>query len=128
MVIIFDECNRGQFGDMHGAIGKHFRKYHLFGFTGTPIFSVNARASSNAQFFSTAQIFEDHLYAYTIVDAINDKNVLPLSRLWTKKSSPMAGLWGCTTSFSMEYMEPPSVVLLGSVVFPKYQYPFNLVP
>ena len=77
VVIIFDECHRSQFGDMHGAIVKHFRKYHLFGFTGTPIFSANARASSNAQFFTTAQTFGDQLHAYTIVDAINDKNVLP---------------------------------------------------
>ena len=77
VVIIFDECHRSQFGDMHGAIVKSFRKYHLFGFTGTPIFSANARASSNAQFFTTAQTFGDQLHAYTIVDAINDKNVLP---------------------------------------------------
>ena len=77
VVIIFDECHRSQFGDMHGAIVKHFRKYHLFGFTGTPILSANARASSNAQFFTTAQTFGDQLHAYTIVDAINDKNVLP---------------------------------------------------
>ena len=77
VVIIFDECHRSQFGDMHGAIVKHFRKYHLFGFTGTPIFSANTRASSNAQFFTTAQTFGDQLHAYTIVDAINDKNVLP---------------------------------------------------
>ena len=77
VVIIFDECHRSQFGDMHGAIVKNFRKYHLFGFTGTPIFSANARASSNAQFFTTAQTFGDQLHAYTIVDAINDKNVLP---------------------------------------------------
>ena len=77
VVIIFDECHRSQFGDMHGAIVKHFRKYHLFGFTGTPIFTANARASSNAQFFTTAQTFGDQLHAYTIVDAINDKNVLP---------------------------------------------------
>ena len=77
VVIIFDECHRSQFGDMHAAIVKNFRKYHLFGFTGTPIFSVNAQASSKAKFFTTAQTFGDQLHAYTIVDAINDKNVLP---------------------------------------------------
>ena len=77
VVIIFDECHRSQFGDMHMAIVKDFRKYHLFGFTGTPIFSANARAASGAQFFTTAQTFGDQLHTYTIVDAINDKNVLP---------------------------------------------------
>ena len=77
VVLIFDECHRSQFGDMHAAIVKNFKKYHLFGFTGTPIFALNAGTASNAQFFTTAQTFGDQLHAYTIVDAINDKNVLP---------------------------------------------------
>lgn len=77
VVIIFDECHRSQFGDMHTAIVRNFKKYHLFCFTGTPIFAANARAVSGAQFFTTAQTFGDQLHSYTIVDAINDKNVLP---------------------------------------------------
>ena len=77
VVIIFDECHRSQFGDMHTAIVKNFKKYHLFGFTGTPIFSVNAGHAKNPEFFTTAQTFGDRLHTYTIVDAINDKNVLP---------------------------------------------------
>lgn len=77
VVLIFDECHRSQFGDMHAAIVKNFKKYHLFGFTGTPIFALNAGTASNAQFFTTAQTFGDQLHAYTIVDASNDKNVLP---------------------------------------------------
>lgn len=77
VVIIFDECHRSQFGDMHTAIVRNFKKYHLFGFTGTPIFAQNARAASGAQFFTTAQTFGEQLHSYTIVDAINDKNVLP---------------------------------------------------
>src|SRR5690606_11842969 len=47
VVIIFDECHRSQFGDMHTAITKAFRKYHLFGFTGTPIFAENAATSGS---------------------------------------------------------------------------------
>jgi type I restriction enzyme, R subunit len=77
VVIIFDECHRSQFGDMHTAIVKNFKKYHLFGFTGTPIFAINAGAKSKNQFFTTGQTFGDQLHTYTIVDAINDKNVLP---------------------------------------------------
>ena len=77
VVIIFDECHRSQFGDMHTAIVKNFKNYHLFGFTGTPIFSVNAGRAKNPAFFTTAQTFGDRLHTYTIVDAINDKNVLP---------------------------------------------------
>ena len=77
VVIIFDECHRSQFGGMHNAITKSFKKYHLFGFTGTPIFPVNAGMSNNQLFFTTEQVFGDQLHTYTIVDAINDKNVLP---------------------------------------------------
>lgn len=81
IVIIFDECHRSQFGDMHTAIVKNFKKYHLFGFTGTPIFSVNSDSSKNPKFCTTEQTFGDNLHSYTIVDAINDKNVLPFE--WT---------------------------------------------
>ena len=77
VVIIFDECHRSQFGDMHQAITKNFKKYHLFGFTGTPIFAVNAGVGKNPNLRTTAQAFGDQLHTYTIVDAINDKNVLP---------------------------------------------------
>ncbi len=77
VVIIFDECHRSQFGDMHASIVKHFRNYHLFGFTGTPIFPTNIGSTTKNTFFTTEQTFGDQLHSYTIVDAINDKNVLP---------------------------------------------------
>ena len=77
VVMIFDECHRTQFGDMHVAITKHFKKYHIFGFTGTPIFSVNAGAGKHVDLKTTEQAFGDRLHTYTIVDAINDENVLP---------------------------------------------------
>lgn len=76
-VIIFDECHRSQFGDMHKAITRTFRKYHIFGFTGTPITSENAGSSGSPDLKTTAQAFGDQLHAYTIVNAISDKNVLP---------------------------------------------------
>ena len=76
-MIIFDECHRSQFGDMHTAITKAFRNYHLFGFTGTPIFAANSSSNGNVQLRTTAQAFGDQLHTYTIVDAIRDKNVLP---------------------------------------------------
>lgn len=77
VVLIFDECHRTQFGDMHLAITKNFKKYHIFGFTGTPIFSVNAGAGKHVDLKTTEQAFGDRLHTYTIVDAINDENVLP---------------------------------------------------
>jgi type I restriction enzyme R subunit len=77
VVIIFDECHRSQFGDMHTLITKSFKRYNLFGFTGTPIFSANAGSGGNPQLKTTEQAFGDKLHTYTIVDAIQDKNVLP---------------------------------------------------
>ena len=87
VVMIFDECHRSQFGDMHKSITKHFKNYHIFGFTGTPIFASNSNSSNAPNMRTTAQVFGGEpdengnkvrpLHAYTIVDAIHDGNVLP---------------------------------------------------
>ena len=77
VVVIFDECHRSQFGDMHTEITRAFRRYNLFGFTGTPIFAENSDSGGNPLRRTTEQAFGDKLHTYTIVDAINDKNVLP---------------------------------------------------
>lgn len=77
LVLIFDECHRSQFGELHTAITRAFKNYHLFGFTGTPIFAENASASGNPLLKTTEQAFGDKLHTYTIVNAINDGNVLP---------------------------------------------------
>ncbi|OLA94672.1 MAG: DEAD/DEAH box helicase [Candidatus Melainabacteria bacterium LEY3_CP_29_8] len=77
VVIIFDECHRSQFGEMHTSITKNFKSYHIFGFTGTPIFSVNSSSGGNINLKTTPQAFGEKLHTYTIVDAINDGNVLP---------------------------------------------------
>ena len=76
-VFIFDECHRSQFGEMHKAITRHFKNYHLFGFTGTPIFAQNAGAGADPELRTTAQAFGDCLHTYTVVNAIDDGNVLP---------------------------------------------------
>ncbi len=90
VVVIFDECHRSQFGDMHAEITRVFKRYHLFGFTGTPIFANNAGSSGNPLRRTTEQAFGDKLHTYTIVDAINDKNVLPfrIDYINTIKASP----------------------------------------
>ncbi len=75
--MIFDECHRSTFGDMHKMIVQNFKNYHLFGFTGTPIFAKNAGRTTNPDFCTTEQAFGEKLHTYTIVDAINDGNVLP---------------------------------------------------
>ncbi len=76
VVFIFDECHRSQFGEMHKAITRRFKKYYLFGFTGTPIFEEN-RGVGKALLRTTDDVFVNRLHTYTIVDAIRDKNVLP---------------------------------------------------
>lgn len=73
IVMIFDECHRSQFGDMHKQITKAFKNYHIFGFTGTPIFTDNASNPLD----TTEKTFGKKLHIYNIIDAIGDGNVLP---------------------------------------------------
>ena len=112
VVMIFDECHRSQFGDMHVAITKAFRKYYIFGFTGTPIFAKNASAGKFANLRTTAQAFGGEpdengqptrpLHAYTIIDAIRDKNVLKfkvdyISTIKAKDDIRDKKVWGIET-------------------------------
>ena len=86
IVLIFDECHRSQFGEFHQNITSSFKKYHLFGFTGTPIFAENAGSITLSKGIkdrngivlkTTPQVFGECLHDYTIINAINDENVLP---------------------------------------------------
>ena len=77
IVLIFDECHRSHFGELHQRITKTFKNYHIFGFTGTPIFPQNAGSGKSPLLKTTEQAFGDRLHHYTIVNAINDGNVLP---------------------------------------------------
>ena len=83
IVMIFDECHRSQFGEMHQVITKRFKKYYIFGFTGTPIFTENISSGSKT-FKTTEDVFGEKLHAYTIVDAIRDHNVLPFRVAYVK--------------------------------------------
>ena len=84
-MLIFDECHRSQFGDMHKLITKALKKYFIFGFTGTPIkdeiakkysFSKDLNKPSEVG-LTTEKLFGKCLHSYTIADAVRDKNVLP---------------------------------------------------
>ncbi len=108
VVIIFDECHRSQFGDMHAAITRAFKRYNLFGFTGTPIFAVNSFAGGKPGLRTTVQAFgcffhgdparcpdgqhQMAIHAYTIVDAIKDKNVLPFRIDYVNTIKPSEGV------------------------------------
>ena len=89
VVIIFDECHRSQFGAMHRSIRKRFTKYSMFGFTGTPIFEKNSAGGPGT---TTVEVFGDCLHTYTVVDAINDKNVLKFHLEYTNTSPHFAEL------------------------------------
>lgn len=73
VVLIFDECHRSQFGEMHKKIIQTFKKRLLFGFTGTPIFKEN---SLDPNYKTTEHYFGEKLSAYTLLNAIIDENVL----------------------------------------------------
>lgn len=98
IVFIFDECHRSQFGENHQAIKDFFPKAQLFGFTGTPIFPDNATYKkidgTQASFVTTEDVFEKELHAYTITNAIDDRNVLRFHIDYYKpegKTQPKAG-------------------------------------
>ncbi len=91
IVIVFDECHRSQFGNMHKEITRSFKNYHIFGFTGTPIFAENAGTGKYPDLRTTPQAFGDKLHTYTIVDAINDGNVLPFRIDYIKTMKDKSG-------------------------------------
>ena len=92
VVIIFDECHRSQFGTMHRNIVKKFKNYHIFGFTGTPIFPLNAQKKVGPFPMTTEQAFGDRLHSYTIVDGVRDGNVLPFRVDYLSTFEPKEGL------------------------------------
>ncbi|MGL5712312.1 MAG: type I restriction endonuclease subunit R [Paraclostridium sp.] len=92
VVLVFDECHRSQFGDMHTKITNSFKNYHIFGFTGTPIFADNSTSGKRYDLRTTPQAFGDKLHTYTIVDAINDGNVLPFRIDYIKTMKDKSGV------------------------------------
>ena len=110
IVLIFDECHRSQFGEMHQLITKRVKRYMMFGFTGTPIFAVNANKGS--KYRTTAQLFGGEpdkdgkptkaLHIYTIINAIGDGNVLRFhvdydSTMKMKSDVERKQVWGIDT-------------------------------
>lgn len=110
IVLIFDECHRSQFGEMHQLITRRMKRYMMFGFTGTPIFAVNANKGS--KYSTTAQLFGGEtdaegqptraLHTYTIINAIGDNNVLRFhvdydSTMKMKSDVERKQVWGIDT-------------------------------
>lgn len=112
VVLIFDECHRSQFNEMHEAITKAFNRYHMFGFTGTPIFPQNSSSNGLPHLKTTEQAFGDRLHSYTIVNAINDQNVLPFRIDYIKTMKEKEGVredqvWGIDTDKA--FMSPENI-------------------
>ena len=112
VVLIFDECHRSQFNEMHAAITKAFKRYHMFGFTGTPIFPQNSSSNGLPHLKTTEQAFGDRLHSYTIVNAINDQNVLPFRIDYIKTMKEKEGVredqvWGIDTDKA--FMSPENI-------------------
>ena len=123
IVLIFDECHRSQFGDMRQEIARKFKRYFMFGFTGTPIFAVNAHHGS--KYSTTAQLFGGEpdengkptkaLHTYTIINAIRDKNVLRFhvdyeSTMKMKSNVDSKLVWGIDTDEALHNPKRISIV------------------
>lgn len=70
IVFIVDEAHRSTGGDSFKAIQAAFKRAAWVGYTGTPMFD------DAAQVARTEDVFGELLHAYTIREAIADKNVL----------------------------------------------------
>lgn len=127
IVMIFDECHRSQFGDMHKDITKRVKKYMMFGFTGTPIFAINASAGS--KYKTTAQLFGGEpdekgkptkpLHSYTIIDAIRDHNVLKFhvdyeSTMKMKEGTDNKMVWGIDTEKALH--DPRRISIISNYI------------
>ena len=129
VVIIFDECHRSQFGDMQKMIRRSFKKYMMFGFTGTPIFAENAGTSADPKLRTTAQVFGGEpdergnhtraLHTYTIINAINDQNVLKfkvdyIKTMKMKEDAPSKEVWGIDTNDA--WKKPERIKLVAKYI------------
>lgn len=70
IVFIVDEAHRSTGGDSFASIQKAFKKSAWVGYTGTPMFDETTTR------LRTEEIFGELLHAYTIREAIADRNVL----------------------------------------------------
>lgn len=70
IVFIVDEAHRSTGGNNFAMIQKAFKKAAWIGYTGTPMFDDTTKG------LRTEDIFGELLHAYTIREAISDRNVL----------------------------------------------------
>jgi type I restriction enzyme R subunit len=125
IVLIFDECHRSQFGKMRKDIAKKFKKNIMFGFTGTPISAKNANIYNGSEFQTTEQIFGKELHQYTIVDAINDNNVLKfkIDYIETVKTKEIVNLEkGTSIDEERIYLDPRRIKTVAEYILQSFSY------
>lgn len=116
VVVIFNECHRSQFGDMHAEITCVFKRYHLFGFTGTPIFAENADSAGDPSQRTTQQAFGGKLHTYTLVDAINDKQVPATGTEYQGKIAELQALFPLRRAITGEAVQKAFIKLFGATL------------
>lgn len=77
VVVIFDECHRSQFGDMHAEITRVFSVITCSASPARRSLPTTLAATETRSGVPPSRPLATKLHTYTIVDAINDKNVLP---------------------------------------------------
>lgn len=76
LAFIVDECHRAVSPEKQLEINRFFPNALWYGFTGTPIFAENAKASSGNLPKTTEEQYGERLHEYTVKEAIHDKAVL----------------------------------------------------
>lgn len=76
LAFIVDECHRAVTPEKKRELERYFHHSLWYGFTGTPIFEENQRASLGNLARTTEQLYGERLHTYTVKEAINDGAVL----------------------------------------------------
>jgi type I restriction enzyme R subunit len=76
LVFVVDECHRAVSPQAQDQLNKYFNKPLWFGFTGTPIFSEDAKNSPGNLPATTQEQYAKCLSKYTIKEALHDGSVL----------------------------------------------------
>ncbi len=75
-VFVVDECHRAVSAEAQRDLNRYFDKPLWYGFTGTPIFSEDAKNTAGDLPATTEEQYGKRLHSYTIKEALHDEAVL----------------------------------------------------
>ncbi|MBS6256012.1 type I restriction endonuclease subunit R [Megasphaera massiliensis] len=75
-VFVVDECHRAVSAEAQRELNRYFTSPLWYGFTGTPIFSEDAKNTAGDLPATTEEQYGKRLHAYTIKEALHDEAVL----------------------------------------------------